>query len=104
VCAYVAGGNTTIGQICVTSVNPCQPVTNGTAARVDYLAPEAIPGLNSVTVQATCAADSMKSVASQITVINHDVVTVLPGNVTPAPLAAQGRRSYVFVTVESTSS
>jgi hypothetical protein len=35
----IAGGNATIGEICTVSVNPCQPVTNGTAAQVDYLAP-----------------------------------------------------------------
>jgi hypothetical protein len=80
----IAGGNSTIGQICTVSVNPCQPVTHGTAAQVDYLAPDP------VTVQATSAADSTKSATSQITVINHVVVTVQPASVTLAPLAVQG--------------
>jgi len=92
----VVGGNTTIGQICVTSVNPCQPVTNGTAAQVDYLAPGAIPSPNPVTVQATSAADSTKNATSQITIINHDVVTVQPANVTLAPLAVQGFTATVI--------
>jgi hypothetical protein len=86
----IAGGDATVGQICMVSVNPCQPVTNGTAAQVDYLAPGATPSPNPVTVQATSAADSTKSATSQITVINHVVVTVQPGSVTLAPLAVQG--------------
>jgi hypothetical protein len=85
----IAGGNATLGQICVVGTNPCQPVTNGTAAQVDYLAPGAIPGPNPVTVQATSAAVPTKSGSAQITVINHVVVTVQPANVTLAPLAVQ---------------
>jgi hypothetical protein len=85
----IAGGNSTLGQICVVTTNPCQPVTNGTAARVDYLAPGAIPSPNPVTVQATSAADPTKSGSAQITVINHVVVTVQPANITLAPLAVQ---------------
>jgi trimeric autotransporter adhesin len=92
----VAGGNATLGQICVTSVNPCQPVTNGTAAQVDYLAPGGIPSPNPVTVQATSAADPTKSANSQITVINHVVVTVLPASVTLAPLAVQAFSATVL--------
>lgn len=86
----IAGGNGTLGQICVVATNPCQPVTNGTAAQVDYLAPGAIPSPNPVTVHATSAADPAKSASAQITVINHVVVTVQPANVTLAPLAVQG--------------
>ncbi len=85
----IAGGSGTFGQICVVATNPCQPVTNGTAAQVDYLAPGAIPSPNPVMVQATSAADPAKSGSAQITVINHIVVTVQPANVTLAPLAVQ---------------
>ncbi len=85
----IAGGNSTLGQICVVGTTPCQPVTNGTAAQVDYLAPGAIPSPNPVTVQATSAADPTKSASAQITVINHVVVTVQPANVTLALLAVQ---------------
>ena len=52
-----------------------------------YLAPGAIPSPNPVTVQATSAAASTKSATSQITVINHVVVTVQPASVTLAPPA-----------------
>jgi hypothetical protein len=86
----ISGGNATAGQICAVSVNPCVPVTNGTAAQVDYLAPGAIPSPNPLTVQATSAADTTKTASSQITVINHVVVTVQPTSVTLAPLAVQG--------------
>ncbi|GAC1670135.1 MAG: hypothetical protein NVS9B4_26160 [Candidatus Acidiferrum sp.] len=40
-------------------------------------------------VQAISAADPSKSATSRITVINHVLVTVLPGNVTLTPLAMQ---------------
>src|SRR5262249_37282627 len=40
-------------------------------------------------VQATSLADTSKSGSSQVTVINHDVVSVQPANVTLAPLSQQ---------------
>ena len=98
----VAGGNGTLGQICVVATNPCQPVTNGTAAQVDYLAPGAIPRPNPVTVQATSAADPAKSGSAEITVINHAVVTVQPASVTLAPLAVQRFTATVIGTSNQT--
>jgi hypothetical protein len=92
----IAGGNTSVGQVCVVGTNPCQPVTNGTAAQVDYVAPGAMPSPNPVTVQATNAADSTKSASAQITILNHVVVTVQPGTVTLAPLAVQGFAASVI--------
>jgi hypothetical protein len=86
----VPGGNTTFGQICTVATNPCQTVTGGNALQVDYVAPRAIPLPNPVTVQATSTADTTKSATAQITVINHVLVSVQPGNVTLAPLAVQG--------------
>jgi len=94
----VAGGNTTVGQICVLASNPCQTVTSGNASHVDFLAPGALPQPNPVTVQAVSAADSTKSASAQITVINHVVVTVLPGSATLAPLAVQGFTATVLGT------
>jgi hypothetical protein len=72
----IAGANSTIGRICVVARNPCQPVTNGSAAQVDYVAPGVIPNPNPVSVQATKAADSTKQASAQITVLNHVLVTV----------------------------
>jgi hypothetical protein len=92
----IAGGNSTVGQICAVSLNPCQPVTSGTAAQVDYVAPGAIPSPNPVTVQATSAADSTKSATSQITVINHVMVTVQPASVALAPQAVQAFAATVI--------
>jgi hypothetical protein len=57
--------------------------------QVDYQAPGAIPTPNPVTVRATSVADLTRSATAQITVINHDVVTVLPSAATLAPLAVQ---------------
>ena len=94
----VAGGSAALGQICVVATNPCQPVTSGSAAQVDYLAPGSIPNPNPVTVQATSAADPSKSAGAQITVINHVIVTVQPANATLAPLAVQAFRATVIGT------
>lgn len=100
----IAGGNAAVGQICIVGSSPCQPVTASTTnfgsstARVDYVAPGAIPSPDPVTVQATSSADSMKSATAQMTVINHVVVSVLPGSATLAPLAVQGFTANVVGT------
>jgi hypothetical protein len=85
----VTGGNSTLGQICALASNPCQTVTSTTAPQIDYLAPGAIPSPNPVSATAVSAADSTKSASTQITVINHVVVSVQPASVTLAPLAVQ---------------
>ena len=82
-------GNGTVGQICVVASIPCQPLTTGNNLQVDYQAPGAIPTPNPVTVRATSVVDTTRSATAQITVINHDVVTVLPSTVTLAPLGVQ---------------
>src|SRR5258707_9420908 len=94
----VSGGNGNFGQICVVATNPCQPVTNGSAAQVDFVAPGAIPTPNPVTVQATNAADSTKHATAQITILNHVLVTVQPVSATLAPLAVQGFAATVIGT------
>jgi hypothetical protein len=94
----IAGGSSAFGQICVVATNPCQPVTSGAAAQVDYLAPGAVPSPNPVMVKATSAADPSKSASAQVTVINHVIVTVLPSNVTLAPLAVQAFTATVIGT------
>jgi hypothetical protein len=86
----VAGGDATLGQICVVSSNPCQSVTSGTALQVDYIAPGTIPQPDPVSVTVTSAADATKNAASQITLINHVLVSVQPQSITLAPLAVQG--------------
>ena len=85
----ITNGNGTVGQICVVASIPCQLLTTGNNLQVDYQAPGAIPTPNPVTVRATSLADTTRSATAQITVINHDVVTVLPSTVTLAPLAVQ---------------
>lgn len=94
----VAGGSSTLGQICAVASNPCQTVTSTTAPQVDYLAPGAIPSPNPVSATAVNAADSTKSASAQITVINHVVVSVQPASVTLAPLAVQGFTASVLGT------
>ena len=92
----LAGGNASVGQICVTGPAPCQVVTSGNALQVDYVAPGAIPSVNPVSVVAESAAGSTVQASSQITVINHVIVTVQPGSVTLAPLAVQGFTASVL--------
>lgn len=94
----IAGGNASLGQICVVGSNPCQTVTNNTSLQVDFLAPGAIPSPNPVGVTAVSAADSTKSASSQITVINHVLVSVQPASMTLAPLAVQGFTASVLGT------
>jgi len=94
----ISGGNTTLGQICVVGSNPCQSVTSGNALQVDYLAPGAIPQPNPVSVVATSAADTTKSASTQITVINHVVVSVQPQSITLPPLGVQGFTATVLGT------
>ena len=94
----IAGGNSTVGQICVVNSNPCQEVTGGGVLQVDYLAPGAVPSPNPVSVQATSAADTTKNATSQITVINHVVVSVQPASITLAPGAVQGFSATVLGT------
>ncbi len=94
----VPGGSSVLGQVCAFGLSPCQIVTNSTASQVDYLAPGAIPLPNPVSVTAVSAADSTKSASTQITVINHVLVSVQPATVTLAPLAVQGFQAAVLGT------
>ena len=85
----VPAGNTALGQVCVAGSNPCAPVVNSSNAQIDFAAPGSLPAPNPVTLQATSLADTSKFVTAQVTVVNHVVVSVLPGNVTLAPGATQ---------------
>jgi hypothetical protein len=95
----IAGGNATVGKICVVGSNPCQVITSGATLQVDYAGPGAIPSPNPVIVMAKSAADGTLQASSQITVINHVNVSVQPGSVTLAPLAVQGFTASVLGTV-----
>jgi len=94
----IAGGNSTVGQICAVGSSPCQAVASTTAGQVDFVAPGSIPSPNPVSVSAVSAVDSTKSASAQITVINHVVVSVQPASVTLAPLAVQAFNASVLGT------
>jgi hypothetical protein len=98
----ITNGSGNVGQICVMASNPCQPLTSGNNLEVDYQAPGAMPAPNPVTVRATSVADPTRSATTQITIINHDVVAVLPGAVTLAPLAMQRFSATVLGTSNQT--
>ncbi len=85
----IPGGNSTFGTICVVASNPCQNSTDPNATQVDYLAPGLVPTPDPVTVQAASATNSTKSATAQITIINHDTVSILPSSVALAPAQVQ---------------
>ena len=95
----VPGGNSNLGQICALGSSPCQVVTSLSVSQADYVAPGAIPLPNPVSVTATSVVDSTKSASTQITVINHVLVTVQPTTVTLAPLAVQSFQASVLGTI-----
>jgi hypothetical protein len=93
-----AGGSPSLGQICVVGSDPCQTVTGSTVLQADYVSPGAVPSPDPVSVTVTSAADATKSASAQITVINHVLVSVLPGSITLAPQAVQGFTASVLGT------
>ncbi len=94
----VAGGSGAAGLVCLVGSNPCEPVTSGSVLQVEYLAPASAPSPNPVTVQVVSAADATKSASAQITIINHVLVSVLPGSDVLAPLGVQAFTSTVLGT------
>jgi len=85
----LAGGNASQGQICAANSTPCTQLTASGASQVNYVAPGALPLPNPVTIRATSAADSTKSATAEISVINHVLVSVLPGSVALSPGAVE---------------
>ncbi|HET6929905.1 MAG TPA: hypothetical protein VFI45_06260, partial [Candidatus Acidoferrum sp.] len=94
----ISGGNTIVGQICAVGSSPCQSITTSMATQVDYISPGAIPSSNPVSVQAAVAGTPAIFSSSQITVINHILVSVFPNNVTLPPLGVQGFTASVLGT------
>lgn len=92
----VSGGNSTFGMICAVGSNPCQTVTSSSATQVDYVAPGAIPAPNPFSVTVTLAGNPVVTEATQITVINHVLVSVQPSAVTLPPLGVQGFTATVL--------
>ncbi len=85
----IAGGNATVGQICVAASNPCQFFSSGAAGSVDYLAPATVPTANPVTLTVTSQQDSSQTASAAITILPHAIVAVMPSSVTLAPGAIQ---------------
>jgi len=95
----IAGGNATVGQICIAGSNPCQPATSGVNGSVDYLAPQAVPSPNPVTITAISQADVTKMAGSAVTILPHDVVSVSPPSITLAPGTSQLFSAFIAGTV-----
>jgi hypothetical protein len=80
----IAGGNRTVGQICVTGSNPCQPELTSGPGSVDYVAPAGMPSPNPVAITAASQVDSTKNASSSVTILPHVAVSVQPGTITLA--------------------
>ena len=80
----IAGGNSAVGEICVTGSNPCQQILTSSGGTVDYLAPAGVPSPNPVTIMAVSQASTGVSASASVTILAHVVVSVLPGTATMA--------------------
>jgi len=96
----VAGGSSTLGQVCVVGSSPCQPVTSTNAGSVDYVAPSGVPSPDPLTLSAVSEADTTDSASSAITIIPHVIVSVSPPSVTLAPGASQSFTAMVAGTTD----
>jgi hypothetical protein len=92
----VPGGNSALGLICAVGSSPCQSISSGTSLQVDYVAPGAIPNPNPVSVSVSNATNALLTASSQITVINHILVSVQPNNVSLPPFGVQGFTASVL--------
>jgi len=64
----VPNGNATVGQICLSSTNPCASPSSPVSGAVDYLAPAAVPTTNPVALTATSHADPSKSATAVVSI------------------------------------
>lgn len=63
----VPNGNSSLGQVCAPASNPCVP-PSGNETSVDYLAPQAQPQPNTVTLTATSQAAPAQSGSARVTI------------------------------------
>jgi len=83
----IPGGDSSVGQICLVGLTPCQPVLGFVpAGDVDFLTPATVPAIPNVIVRAVSQADALKSGTALIQVtaaieifISPTIVTVPPG-------------------------
>ncbi|MGA7854168.1 MAG: hypothetical protein WCA15_12655 [Candidatus Acidiferrales bacterium] len=102
----IANGNTSAGQICQHSSNPCQSPSAPSSTSVDYLAPAAVPSPNSITVTAISNADPSKSASAIISVSSTNgtvVVTISPNYAFVAPSAGAPSTQQYFASVTGSS-
>ena len=92
----ISGGNASTGTICVHSSNTCQALVSGTATLADFLAPGAIPSSNPVSISVINSSSPGLTASTQITVMNHILVSVTPNNLTLLPLATQNLTASVL--------
>ncbi|HYL09237.1 MAG TPA: hypothetical protein VEU31_00745 [Candidatus Acidoferrales bacterium] len=85
----IAGGNASVGQICVTGSSPCQALTSSSSATVDFAAPGGVPQPNPVAVTATSQEVPSAAASVSITILAHVAVSVSPPSATLQPQAAQ---------------
>ena len=98
----IANGNTSAGQICQHSSNPCHPPAAPSSASTDYLAPAAVPAPNAVTVTAISNADPSKSASAIISISSTNgtvAVTISPLYAFVAPSTGAPSTQQYFASV-----
>jgi len=65
----IANGNSSIGQVCQVSSNPCVAPAVPSVGSVDYLAPATVPANPAVSLTAVSHADASRSASAVITVV-----------------------------------
>ena len=78
----IAGGNTSVGQVCALASNPCQPLSTAPVGAVDFLAPAGVPSSSAVTLTAVSQSDAATLSSATITILPHIVVSVTPPSAT----------------------
>jgi hypothetical protein len=98
----VPDGNAIAGQVCLSGSNPCIAPSGPQSGAVDYLAPQAAPTPNAVTLTATSNADPTKSGSASITIFVAQgpvSVTILPAYAFLGPSGAKASTLQFTATV-----
>jgi hypothetical protein len=85
----IAGGNLSVGQICVSASNPCRQISLDASGSVDYLAPTGIPFPNPINITATSQFDGTTQTSASVTILPHLVMSITPGSAVLANGAEQ---------------
>jgi hypothetical protein len=101
----ILNGSPSVGEICITGLNPCVSPNGPASGAVDYVAPASVPPANPVTVAATSKADPSQSGSAIVMIASQTgpvVVTVSPLYAFVAASGAQSSTAQFFADVTNT--